>query len=134
MATMTGVKGKITIGDGPSINVYEWEADLQRDIFDDSYFDEANLNARTKVAGMAKLVGRAAGYAKTTVTPAIGSMATENEVTGATFNLVIDDSATPDAGYTFSGLINTMTVDVIKIGLVAVALTFESQGAVANIT
>lgn len=135
MATLTGCNGSVTVGDGPTMNITEWESDIQRDVFDDSHFDGVEGNARTKVGGMSKLAGRCSGWAQVGTMPGIGSMATEHEVAGGTFNLVVDtNSSSTDIGYAFTGLISDMTVDAIKTGLVAVAFSFESQGVVAKIT
>jgi len=116
------------------MNITEWEGDIQRDVFDDSHFDGVEGNARTKVGGMAKLVGRCSGWAQVGTTPGIGSLGTEDEVTGGTFNLTADTaSSATDLGYTFTGIISDMTVDVIKTGLVAVSFSFESQGVVGPV-
>lgn len=134
MATLTGALGSVTVGDGPSININEWEADLQQVIHDDTNFASA-INARTKRGGMAKLVGRASGWAKVGTTPGIGTFATEHDVAGGTFNLITQNLATATGrGYTFTGLMSFMTVDVVKAALVAVSFTFQSQGAVTEWT
>lgn len=137
--SLTGCNGAVTVGDGPTINITEWESDIQRQIFADDHFEEsadnAEGNAKKKVGGMAKMIGRCTGFARVGTTPGIGTFATEHDVTGGTFNLVsqINSSAT-DTGYTFTGLMSNMTVDVIKTGLVTVSFDFESQGAVTKIS
>jgi hypothetical protein len=127
--SITGVAGSVTVGDGPTINIYEWSGDFGRDVYDDSHFDSDKSNARKKVAGMAQLTGRCVGYAQTGTTPGIGAMATEHDVTGGTFELMAD-ATTSDIGYSFTGLIADLTVDVVKVDLVHVSFSFQSQGAV----
>ena len=98
MATLTGVNGKVVVGDGPTINVIEFAADIQRDIFDDSHFDPigdgTEGNARSKVGGMAKCVGRLSGWMRSGTMPGIGTMATEHDAAGGEFNLIADMNGT----------------------------------------
>ncbi len=129
MASLSGVTGEVTITDGPTLNVFEWSADIRRTIYEDSDFN-SQTNARSKLGGMADLVGTVRGRAQTGVAPAIGSMATEHATGTAAFYLVSQGAAI-DSNYKFAGILSQMRVSTPKAGVVEVSLTFESDGAVA---
>lgn len=136
MATATGTKGSVTVGEGPTINITEWETDERRTIHDDTYFDGVNISARTKVGGMATLFGKCRGWARTGVTPAIIALQTTGVSAtdiGGAFALETDSSTTPHKGYSFTGVLSNVVVDVVKIDLIAVSFDFQSQGEVIQI-
>lgn len=128
MATLSGCAGSVTLGEGPDINIYEWSADVRRDVFDDSDFGSAT-NARSKVGGMADLAGTCRGRCKTDTQPGIGSMATEHKAATAGFYLEADGAN--NKNYKFSGLLSNVTVNVTKTGIIDVSASFESSGAVS---
>ncbi len=110
MASLSGVTGEVTITDGPTLNVYEWSADIRRDIHEDSDFN-SQTNARSKLGGMADLVGTVRGRAQTGTVPSIGSMATEHATGTAAFYLVSQGAAI-DSNYKFAGILSQMRVSV----------------------
>jgi hypothetical protein len=125
MASLTGCAG------GPSINIFEWSADLRRDIYDDSDFNSAT-NARSKMGGMADLVGTIRGRAKEGTTPDFGTtsgMDAEHATAAANFYLVTQGGTT-DSNYKFSGLLSQMRISTPKVGQIEVTANFESSGAV----
>ena len=129
MATITGTEGTVTLTEGPSseISIYQWTADIRRDIFDDSNF-EAVITARAKVGGMADMVGSCRGRAIAgNNPPTIGTMPTLG-TRGGTASFVLNVDATH--GYTFTGILTSVATSVIKTGVVEVSVGFESTGAV----
>ena len=128
MASLTGCVGSATITDGPTLNIFEWSADIRRTIYDDSDFNSAT-NARSKMGGMADMVGTIRGRAQTGTTPSIGSMATEHATATGAFYLV-SQGGTSDKNYKFAGILSQMRVSEPKQGQVEVTATFESSGAV----
>ena len=129
MASLTGCVGTATITDGPTLNIFEWSADIRRTIYDDSDFSSLT-GGRSKLGGMADLVGTIRGRARTGTTPTIGSMATVGATGVAAFYLVSQGAAI-DSNYKFTGILSQMRVSVPKQGQVEVTATFESSGAVA---
>jgi hypothetical protein len=128
MATLTGAGGSVTLADGPSINIFEWSADVRRDIFDDSNFNDAK-NARTKMGGMADLAGSCRGTMKSGTTPTFGSMATEHTPPTAAFYLEADNAN--NTNYKFAANLTNMTIEVRKTDRIIVSVSFQSSGAVA---
>lgn len=131
--SLSGAKGEVTIGAGEDVlvNVFEWEADVQRDIFDDSHFDGDVHGGKTKVGGMAKLNGRCTGFARAGVTTKLATIQTPGAATGAAFVLETDN-ATGD-GYSFTGKVFNVTPTVNKVNLIGVTFNFESLGLVIPI-
>jgi hypothetical protein len=130
MASLTGCVGAVTIPatEGPAINVFEWTGDLRRDIFDDSDFNSAS-NARSKMGGMADMVGTVRGRCQTGVLPTLGDMNVEHDVGAAGFQLESD--AANSKNYSFTGILSQVRVTTPKTGQIEVTATFESSGTVA---
>lgn len=131
MASLTGAVGSVTIpgAEGPSLNIFEWSADIRRDIFEDSDFNSAT-NARSKRGGMADMVGTIRGRAKEGTTPGIGAMATLHHAGTALFYLEADGAVGVDANYKFTGIMSQMRISTPKVGEIEVSATFESTGVV----
>ncbi|KKN19684.1 hypothetical protein LCGC14_0943280 [marine sediment metagenome] len=133
MATLTGVDGSVTLAEGPVLNIFEWNADLRRDIFDDSDFTDAT-NARKKLGGMADLVGTCRGTITGAVgagggPPAIGTMATEHGVGTAGFEL--ESQGATAKNYKFTGILTSVQTTTTKTDRIICTVAFESSGAVA---
>lgn len=132
MATLTGVNGSVTLAEGPVLNIFEWNADLRRDVFDDSDFTDAT-NARKKLGGMADLVGTCRG----TITgaagagggpPAIGSMATAHGTGTAGFEL--ESQGATAKNYSFKGILTSVQTTVTKPDRIICTVSFESSDEV----
>ena len=139
--TLTGVEGLVTVGDGPTINISAFDLDIVRAIHDDSHFDGGEdiggsvivHNAKTKVGGMVRATGTCQGWVRQGTTPGLGTMQTEHEVTGGSFILLTESGTSTNASYTFEGILGSITVNHVKIDLVAVSFSFRSQGAVTSV-
>ncbi len=130
MATLTGVGGSVTLGEGPTLNIFEWNADIRRDVFDDSDFSSAT-NSREKVGGMADLVGTCRGTMAGGLTdgpPGIGTMATEHGAGSGGFFL--ESEGVGNKNYKFSGILTSVQTTVLKTDRIIVTVGFESTGAV----
>lgn len=128
MASLTGCVGAVTLGDGPSINIFEWTGDLNRTIYDDSDFNDA-LNARKKIGGMARMTGSVRGRAKQGTTPSLGAFTTLHAV--GTPGFLLESDAANSKNYSFSAILSQVRVSTPKAGQVEVSANFRSHGAVA---
>ncbi len=133
MATITGVNGNVTIpgGTGPvqvtNIHVFEWSADIQQEVVDDSNF-EADDNWKTKVATMHHLVGTLRGTIVAGVALTLGDLGSENQEPTVNFKLQTHKGAATHAFYDFSGIISNINTTVVKTDRAFITLSFESHG------
>lgn len=131
MATLTGVGGTVTLGEGPTLNIFEWNADIRRDVFDDSDFSSTG-RAREKVGGMADLVGTCRGTMAGGLTdgpPSIGEMASTTEFEG-TAGFFLESEGVGNKNYKFKGILTSVQTTVTKTDRIIVTVGFESTGEV----
>ncbi len=128
MATLTGVGGSATIGGmtAAGYHIFEWSLDTQREVFDDSNFDDPT-NARTKVGGMYHGVGRCRATLASGQALQLADVATENAQPTAGFIL----KAAGTNQYTFSAMITNIAVAAVKSDRIFYDISFETSGAIA---
>lgn len=127
MAVLTGTTGDVTItgSDGVTAFIFQWSADVTREIFDASSFDTAN-NSREKIGGPMQLVGSCQAHCAGT-TPTLTDMQTDDFAGTAGFVL------SPSTGetWTFKGIISGISMTVEKNGQAIITMNFESTGTIA---
>ena len=132
MATLTGVASSVTIPGGMSLpanlHTFEWTANIQRTIFDDSNFDDAT-NAITQVGGMYKLVGSFQATVDQADAASIGDLNTEHGVGTDTFVLTLISTKK----YTFTAIVTSINVVARKNDRVFMTVNFESSGDIAAV-
>lgn len=139
---ISGANGSVTIptaAGGQTIQITEWTATVEREIFETSNFD-ADTNWHTAQGGMAHLTGSATGYfdADTSGTESdkITAFGTEDDAPTAGFKLVAYEvSGTEQKWFEFAGILSNVTFNIAKTGgPVTISFNFESSGEVKEDT
>lgn len=131
MATLTGVAASVTVPGGLSLpanmHIFEWTANTQRVLFDDSNFDNAT-NAITQVGGMYKLVGSFQATVDQEDAASIGDLDTEHGVATVGMVLTLISGKTK----TFAAIISNINEVARKNDRVFITVNFESSGDVVT--
>ena len=133
---VSGANGGVTVptaAGGQTIQITEWTATIEREVFDTSTFDE-DTNWLVHQGGMTHLTGSATGYfdGDTGDTDKIGAFGTEDDAPTSGFKLVAYEVAgTEQKWFEFSGILSNVTFNVAKTGgPVTISFNFESSGSI----
>jgi hypothetical protein len=134
MATYaSGVSGWVVIPGGAGGQaglIQRWDAEVIREDFDGTVFtDGSHINARKTLGGMHHLVGSCEAIIDDAAIPVLTHMQTEDASPTAGFEL---NAVGSTHGYTFSGILSRISLNVERRGQARVTMNFESSGAITR--